>query len=99
MSRTTTWTWCRRVVTRVARASPGCAGAMSTPTEPSGATGSTLTHLEGGLSRVTYPADELATTDPLDGRPLLARYDLDRAARTMSYRQRDGRGTPRGGWR
>ena len=67
--------------------------------ETSGATGSTLTHLEGGLSRVSYPADELATTDPLDGRPLLARYDLERAARTMSYRQRDGRGPTRGVWR
>ena len=32
--------------------------------EVSGATGSTLTHLEGGLSRVSYPADELATVDP-----------------------------------
>jgi threonine synthase len=60
--------------------------------EVSGATGSTLTHLEGGLSRVSYPADELATNDPLDGRPLLARYDLERAARTLSDRQRDERG-------
>src|ERR1700692_2762988 len=65
--------------------------------ETSGATGSTLTHLEGGLSRVSYPADELATTDPLDGRPLLACYDLERAARTLS--ERDVRRPTRGVWR
>jgi threonine synthase len=46
---------------------------MSTVDVP---TGSALTHLEGGLSGRTYEADELATTDPDDGRPLLARYDL-----------------------
>jgi threonine synthase len=63
------------------------------------ATGSTLTHLEGGLSHVSYPADELATVDPRDGRPLLARYDLERAARTVSDRQRDVRGPMRGVWR
>jgi threonine synthase len=57
-----------------------------------GATGSTLTHLDGALSHVAYPADELATIDPLDGRPLLARYDLERAARTLSDRQREVRG-------
>jgi threonine synthase len=67
--------------------------------EGSGATLSTLTHLEGGLSRAPYPADDLATTDPLDGRPLLARYDLERAARTLSDRQRDVRGPKRGVWR
>ena len=47
-------------------------------------TGSTLTHLEGGLSGRTYPADELMGLDPADGRPLLARYDLDAAARTLT---------------
>jgi threonine synthase len=62
--------------------------------EASGATGSTLTHLEGGLSGVSYPADELATVDPLDGRPLLARYDLGRAAKTLS-----GHREVRGVWR
>ena len=67
--------------------------------ETSGATGSTLTHLEGGLSRVSYPADELATTDPLDGRPLLARYDLERAATTVGDRQRNVRGPTHGVWR
>jgi threonine synthase len=61
-------------------------------------TGSTLKHLEGALSRVSYPADELATVDPLDGRPLLPRYDLDRAARTLSDRQGDMPGM-RGVWR
>jgi threonine synthase len=68
-------------------------------TKPSVATGSTLTHLEGGLSRVSYQADELATIDPLDGRPLLARYDLERAARTLNHRQRGVRGPTRGVWR
>ncbi len=67
--------------------------------EPSGATGSTLTHLEGGLSRVTYPADELVTTDPVDGRPLLARYDLEHAARTLNPAQRDDSRPARGLWR
>jgi threonine synthase len=47
-------------------------------------TGSTLAHLEGALSGATYPADEPATLDPNDGRPLLARYDLERAARTLT---------------
>jgi threonine synthase len=65
--------------------------------EVSGATGSTLTHLEGGLSGVSYPADELATVDPLDGRPLLARYDLERAAKTLSE-HREVRGAVRGVW-
>ena len=44
---------------------------------------SALSHLEGSLSGRRYPADRLATTDPLDGRPLLCRYDLARAARTL----------------
>src|SRR5437588_10459938 len=48
-----------------------------------GDTGSTLSHLEGGLSGRRYAADELMGLDPVDQRPLLARYDLDRAARTM----------------
>src|ERR671916_840860 len=47
-------------------------------------TGSTLTHLEGALSGKAYPADELAGLDPADGRPLLARYDMQRAARTLT---------------
>lgn len=58
-------------------------------------TPSTLTHLEGALSGRTYPADGLMNTDPEDGRPLLARYDLERAARTLTpeaLRERAGRG-------
>jgi threonine synthase len=64
-----------------------------------GATRSTLTHLEGGLSHVFYPADELANVDPVDGRPLLARYDVERAARTPNNTQRDARARMRGVWR
>lgn len=62
-------------------------------------TQSALTHLEGALSHVSYSADELATLDPLDGRPLLARYDLDGAAKTMRDGQRDARAPVRGVWR
>ena len=47
-------------------------------------TGSTLTHLEGALSGATYPADEPMNLDPADNRPLLARYDLERATRTLT---------------
>ncbi len=47
-------------------------------------TGSTLTHLEGALSGETYSADELMNLDPADDRPLLASYDLERAARTLT---------------
>src|SRR5688572_9082313 len=47
-------------------------------------TGSTLTHLEGALSGQSYPADELIRLDPADGRPLLARYDIEKAARTLT---------------
>ena len=47
-------------------------------------TGSTLTHLEGALSGESYPADGLIGLDPADGRPLLARYDIENAARTLT---------------
>jgi threonine synthase len=47
-------------------------------------TGSTLTHLEGALSGESYPADGLMGLDPADGRPLLARYDIEQAARTLT---------------
>jgi threonine synthase len=57
---------------------------MTTAKEYAHATGSTLTHLEGALSGKTYPADELAGPDPADGRPLLARYDIQRAAHTLT---------------
>lgn len=56
-----------------------------------GGTGSTLTHLEGALSGATYPADEPANLDPADGRPLLARYDLESAARTLTVESLSGR--------
>ncbi len=47
-------------------------------------TGSTLTHLEGSLSGKEYPADDLMRLDPEDDRPLLARYDLEKAAATLT---------------
>ncbi len=45
---------------------------------------STLTHLEGALSGERYPADALTGLDPADDRPLLARYDIEKAARTLT---------------
>jgi threonine synthase len=45
---------------------------------------STLSHLEGALSGTTYPASELMTVDPVDNRPLLARYNLEEAAKTLT---------------
>jgi threonine synthase len=50
----------------------------------SGPTGSTLSHLEGALSRRRYEVDALIGLDPVDGKPLLARYDLPRAASTLT---------------
>lgn len=47
-------------------------------------TGSTLVNLEGSLTGARFEADSLIGTDPADERPLLARYDLDRAARTLT---------------
>src|SRR3712207_4570121 len=57
---------------------------MTTRGEKTHATGSTLTYLEGALSGAMYPADTLTGLDPTDGRPLLARYDLELAARTLT---------------
>ena len=62
------------------------------------ATDSTLTHLEGALSEAAYPADEPMNLDPADGRPLLARYDLERAARTLTAESLKNRRTG-GLWR
>ena len=45
---------------------------------------SALTHLQGALSGATYDADRLWGLDPVDDRPLLARYDLASAARTLT---------------
>ena len=59
---------------------------------------SALTHLEGGLSRNRYEADALIGLDPSDQRPLLARYDLARAASTMTHQALASRRTG-GLWR
>jgi threonine synthase len=72
---------------------------MVTGGESSHTTGSTLTHLEGALSRATYPADELATIDPIDNRPLLARYDLEKAAHTLTVESLASRLRTGGMWR
>jgi threonine synthase len=50
----------------------------------SGPTNSALSHLEGALSGRIYEADQLAGLDVTDGKPLLARYDLSMAARTLT---------------
>ena len=58
---------------------------------------SKLTHLEGALSGKRYDADRLQQTDPVDGRTLLARYDLESAARSLN---RESLAQRRGGlWR
>jgi threonine synthase len=49
-----------------------------------GSTGSALSHLEGALSGWSYTADGLIGLDPSDSKPLLARYDLPTAAKTLS---------------
>ena len=59
---------------------------------------SALTHLEGSESGRTYPADALIGLDPADDRPLLARYDLERAGRTLTREALAGRRTG-GLWR
>ena len=58
---------------------------------------STLTHLRGGASGELYDADVLQRLDPVDDRPLLASYDLDEAARTLTPTSLRDR--PRGLWR
>jgi len=57
-----------------------------------------LTHLEGALSGQRYPADDLIGLDPTDGRPLLARYVIEKAAQTLTKRSLAGRRTG-GLWR
>src|SRR2546428_13097742 len=47
-------------------------------------TASTLAFLEGALSRNRHDPDQLRGTDPLDGRTLLARYELERARLTLT---------------
>ncbi len=43
-----------------------------------------LSHLECGWCGKTYPADQLMNLCPDDGKPLLARYDLDAARADFS---------------
>jgi len=45
---------------------------------------SALTHLEGSESGRSYDAEQLIGLDPADERPLLARYDLERAGATLT---------------
>jgi threonine synthase len=56
-----------------------------------GPTGSTLSHLAGGLSGSRYDADRLIGLDPSDQRPLLARYDLQAAGRALTREGLGGR--------
>lgn len=59
---------------------------------------SSLSFLEGSRSGARYDADVLQRVDPVDGALLLARYDLDRAARTLTPRSLAERHGP-GMWR
>jgi threonine synthase len=62
-----------------------------------GLPGSTLAYLEGARSGARYDADRLIGTDPVDGRTLLARYDLEAARPSLAPAAlRDRRG---GLWR
>jgi len=47
-------------------------------------TKSTLTHLECGLCGATYDANQLINLCPACGKPLLVRYDLAKAAATLT---------------
>ena len=47
-------------------------------------TRSTLTHLECSITGETYDANQLMNLSPASQRPLLARYDLAKAAQTMT---------------
>lgn len=49
-----------------------------------GPTASTLARLEGSLSGATFDGEQLIGVDPNDARPLLARYDLEVARRTLT---------------
>jgi threonine synthase len=63
-----------------------------------GPTSSALSHLEGALSGRTYEADRLIGPDPADGRPLLARYELSKAIRSLTAASLANRATG-GLWR
>ena len=58
-----------------------------------------LTHLEGSESGREYPADQLIGLDPADDRPLLARYDLERAGAHAAPARRSPRRRAGGLWR
>jgi threonine synthase len=47
-------------------------------------TKSAMSHLEGSLSQGMYDADTLIGSDPADGRPLLVRYDMAAASKTLT---------------
>ena len=47
-------------------------------------THSTLTHLECGACAATYDPEQLINLCPACGKPLLARYDLRKAAETLT---------------
>src|SRR5262245_1777229 len=49
-----------------------------------GETASTLSHLEGGLSGTRAAAGQQHSPDPVDGKPRLARYALEAAARQLT---------------
>jgi threonine synthase len=53
---------------------------------------STLSFLEGSRSKARYDADERHQTDPVDGRTLLARYDLGSARETLTRESMKTRG-------
>jgi threonine synthase len=57
---------------------------VATGLSAGGPTGSTLSHLQGALSGREYEADRLTGLDPIDGKPLLARYDLSKARETLT---------------
>ncbi len=52
---------------------------------------STLTHLECGLTGEISPADELQNLSPKAQKPLLARYDLELAGKTLTSKELVGR--------
>ena len=60
-------------------------------------TGSKLTALEGALSGLRYDPDVLQGTDPVDGKALLARYDLEAAREGLTLESLARR--PPGLWR
>lgn len=60
---------------------------------------SLLTHLECSRCGATYDADQLWNICPKDGKPLLARYDLDAARRALDRDRMRARGPGLWRWR